>query len=81
MKVAISLPDTLYARAERAAHALGRTRSALYSEALAAYLDGLDEPVDEVTAALDVAYAGDSQAQRAGAGSGRRLIDAGAWPW
>ena len=81
MKIAISLPDRLYERGERAAARLGRTRSALYAEALAAYLDTLDDEVDEVTARLDEVYAGQSDDDRTGPAAARRLIDAGAWQW
>jgi predicted transcriptional regulator len=80
VKVAISLPDDLHARAERAAERLGRTRSALYAEALSAYLDGLEE-IDHVTSRLDDAYGDETRQQRAGADAGRRLIDLGAWEW
>ena len=82
MKTAISLPDDLYARGERAAQRLGRTRSSLYAEALARYLAAL--PDDDVTAALDELYA-DHEAEPpagvAGAAAARSLIDAGDWPW
>lgn len=82
MKTAISLPDELYLRAERLAQRLGRSRSALYAEALAAYLSAL-EAEDEVTTALDELYADDADgAGRApGAVAGRSLIDSGQWPW
>jgi predicted DNA-binding protein len=81
VKVAISLPEALYERAERAAHRLGRTRSALYAEALASYLTELDDDIDDVTAALDEVYANDDAGEPSGAAAGRRLVDAGAWEW
>ena len=81
MKTAISLPDALYHRAERVAQRLGRTRSALYAEALEAYLDAT-EGADEVTALLDEVYADAAEKPRqAGAAAGRRLIDSGQWEW
>lgn len=82
MKTAISLPDPLYVRAERAAQRLGRTRSALYAEALEACLDAVDA-ADEVTNALDALYAdAEPVSVRApGAAVGRRLIDSGEWDW
>ncbi len=82
VKTAISLPDALYHRAERVAQRLGRTRSALYAEALEAYLDASEE-ADEVTAALDELYAdaGEAAAREPGAAAGRRLIDSGQWEW
>ena len=43
MKTAISVPDALYGKAERLARRLRKSRSQLYSEALAHYLDRYDE--------------------------------------
>ena len=82
VKTAISLPDELYLRAERLAQRLGRSRSALYAEALAAYLTALDAE-DEVTAALDELYQDDADASGGapGAAAGRTLIDSGQWEW
>ncbi len=82
VKTAISLPDDLYLRAERLAQRLGRTRSALYAEALAAYVNAL-EAEDEVTRVLDELYAHESDpAPRApGASAGRLLVDRGEWEW
>ena len=82
MKTAISLPDTLYHRAERVAQRLGRTRSALYAEALEAFLDASEEE-DGVTAALDELYADAiaAAAREPGAAAGRRLMDNGQWDW
>lgn len=82
MKTAISVPDALYHRAERAAQRLGCTRSSLYAEALEAYLD-VTEAEDSVTILLDEVYADDAPAAlpRPGAAAGRRLIDSGQWEW
>ncbi|ETX07764.1 MAG: hypothetical protein ETSY2_09360 [Candidatus Entotheonella gemina] len=38
MKTAISIPDTVYEHAEQLARRLGKSRSQLYSEAVAEYL-------------------------------------------
>jgi predicted transcriptional regulator len=38
MKTAVSIPDRTYRQAERLAKKIGKTRSALYAEALAEYL-------------------------------------------
>jgi metal-responsive CopG/Arc/MetJ family transcriptional regulator len=81
MKTAVSLPDDVYARAERAAHRLGRTRSALYAEALREYLDRHEEAQVRVTALLDEVYRDDAQEASAGAAAARRLVDSGAWEW
>ena len=58
MKTAISLPDAIYAEAERLARRLKKSRSQLYAEAVAAYLrrydtDALTEAFDRVSAAVD----------------------------
>ena len=82
VKTAISLPDALYHRAERVAQQFGRTRSALYAEALEAYLDAAED-ADELTAVLDDLYADAAAAapREPGAVAGRRLIDSGRWDW
>lgn len=51
MKTAISIPDELFSRADSTAERLGKTRSELYREALANYLDQLEPRA--TTAALD----------------------------
>jgi len=51
MKTAISLPDQLFEEAETLARRLGKSRSQLYAEALAAYVGCHDE--GEVTQRLD----------------------------
>lgn len=81
MKTAVSLPDDVYARAERAARRLGRTRSALYAEALREYLDRHQPEHDRVTALLDDIYDDKSDRTAADAEAGRRLIDSGDWEW
>ena len=55
MKTAISLPEPIFRRAERAARRLKVSRSDLYRRALEAYLSSLD--AKEVTASYDAAYA------------------------
>ena len=51
MKTAVSIPDALFAQADRLARRRGRTRSALFSDALAEYV-ARHEP-SQVTAAMD----------------------------
>ena len=55
MKTAISIPDDLFADADRAAGQLHVSRSELYRRALQAYLQQL--PATSVTAQLDAFYA------------------------
>lgn len=77
MKIAISLSDKLFERAELAAERLGVNRSQLYARALEHFL--LAHGEDPVTARLD-ALAEEVPAA-AGAVAGRHLIDTGAWEW
>jgi predicted transcriptional regulator len=51
MKTAVSIPDDLFRRADELARQLGKSRSELYREALADYVDRRDPGA--VTAALD----------------------------
>ncbi len=54
MKVAISLPDPVFAAAEQLAKELCVPRSQLYAEAIAQYLDGRDSTA--ITAKLNNVY-------------------------
>lgn len=51
MKVAVSIPDELFGRADELARRLGATRSQVYRDALTEYL--LRREPSEITAALD----------------------------
>jgi metal-responsive CopG/Arc/MetJ family transcriptional regulator len=58
MKTAISLPDAIFARAEKLARRLKKSRSELYKQALAEYLarhdpDAVTEAMDRVAASID----------------------------
>lgn len=55
MKVAISIPDPLFKAADTLAHELKKSRSQLYSEAVAAYLGA--HGADAVRRQLDAVYA------------------------
>lgn len=77
MKVAVSVPDELFERADETASRLGLNRSQLYTRAIQEFLDAQGEdPVtkrlDELASELDPGP---------GADIGRRLIDHGAWEW
>jgi predicted transcriptional regulator len=54
MKIAVSIPDDVYQRAERLAEQSNRTRSRLYSDALGEYLarHGSDEVTDAMNQVL-----------------------------
>ncbi len=55
MKVAVSVPDEVYAAADRAAKRLGIARSELYARAIGEYLARMRAA--HVTEALDAVYA------------------------
>ena len=54
MKTAVSLPTSLFQSADRLARRLKKSRSRLYSEAVAEYLERHDP--DAITTALDQIY-------------------------
>lgn len=56
MKAAVSIPDPIFAEADRAAKRLGLSRSELYARAIAIYVAKLR--ADDVTAGLDRVYGG-----------------------
>lgn len=60
MKTAISLPDTLFERAEQVASRLKLNRSQLYARALEEFLDRADP--ESITAAFNAVYATESSA-------------------
>jgi metal-responsive CopG/Arc/MetJ family transcriptional regulator len=55
MKTAVSIPDDVYERVERLARRTKRSRSRLFSDALAEYL--ASHETDEVTEAMNAAMA------------------------
>ncbi|MCB8945981.1 MAG: ribbon-helix-helix protein, CopG family [Ardenticatenaceae bacterium] len=60
MKTAISIPDPLFAEAEKLAQRLGMSRSEFYARALAAYIEEYRD--EDVTEALDILYGEESSA-------------------
>ena len=54
MKVAVSIPDDVFARADRMAQELGTTRSGLYGRALKAFLQSME--IDRTCEALDAVF-------------------------
>lgn len=77
MKVAVSLPDDLFERADEIASQLGLNRSQLYARALEEFLR--DRTSDPVTATLDALA--DEFGAGAGMAAGRQLIERGGWEW
>ena len=58
MKTAVSIPDSIYAKAEKLAHRLGKSRSEIYAKAIQAYVDYRED--DEVTAKFNAVYDAES---------------------
>lgn len=77
VKVAISLPDELFADAEATARNLHITRSQLYARALELFL--ASQQTDPITQKLD--ELADELGKSDGVDFGRRLIDQGLWEW
>jgi succinate dehydrogenase/fumarate reductase flavoprotein subunit len=78
MKTAISVPDKIFKEAERYARRVRKSRSALYSEALAEYL--ARHAPDAVTDALDqVCRELDSQKDKFSRAAGRRILTRTPW--
>ena len=78
MKIAVSVPDDVFDRAERLARREHRSRSEVYSAALREYV--ARHSPDEVTEALDrlVAELGD-QTDAFGPAAGRRTLESTEW--
>ena len=81
MKIAVSVPDALFERAEEFAARLGLKRSQLYARAVEEFLLAHDE--DAVTAALDALAVETASSGLGGPGraAGKALIDSGDWEW
>lgn len=78
MKVAISIPDDLYAEADRVAEQRGVNRSALYTRALRRLL--AEEEGDALIRMIDATC--DERDREDLAGVARAdLIDTGSWEW
>jgi predicted transcriptional regulator len=77
MKVAISVPNELFERADDVAARLGLSRSQVYARAVEQFLDAQGE--DPVTAQLN--ELADDVEPALGSTAARRLIDSGQWEW
>ncbi|HVC21874.1 MAG TPA: hypothetical protein VNH82_00305 [Candidatus Dormibacteraeota bacterium] len=78
MKVAVSVPDDLYAEADRVAERRGLNRSALYVRALRRLL--AEEEGDVLTRMIDASCGGRDREDLAGVARAD-LVDAGSWEW
>jgi metal-responsive CopG/Arc/MetJ family transcriptional regulator len=78
MKTAISVPTPVFQRADRLARRLKKSRSQLYSEAIAEYVERHDP--DAVTAALDSVYSSvESATDDFVREAGRRVLRTSEW--
>lgn len=79
MKIAVSVPDDVFEEAERLARRTKRSRSEVYSRALAEYL--ARHAPDRVTEAMDRALAevGESSADQFPRAASRRILKRSAW--
>ena len=78
MKTAVSLPDPLYAEADRLARRQGKSRSRLYADALAEYLARHDPEV--VTETLNAVCGDvDSRLDPGLAATARRALERTEW--
>ena len=78
MKTAVSLPDSLFAEGEKLAKKLKITRSDLYQEALASYLEYHNDK--QLLERLNHIYAtNESKLDQAFTASQRRRFPAGEW--
>lgn len=78
MKTAVSIPDDLFRRADELAERLGKSRSEVYREALADYVERRD--IAAVTSALNE-IADDLAAEQAGFAdhAARRVLERTEW--
>jgi len=78
MKTAVSVPEVVFRRAERLARRLKKSRSQLYSEALADYVARHDPAA--ITAALDDLYTSEnSRPDRLVDEAARRVLRSTEW--
>jgi predicted transcriptional regulator len=78
MKTAISVPDGIFKKAERLARRLRKSRSQLYSEAVAEYL--LRHDPDAITAQMDrVCESVDTRPDALVADAAQRILERSEW--
>jgi metal-responsive CopG/Arc/MetJ family transcriptional regulator len=78
MKVAVSIPDELFAEADRVAHQKGLNRSTFYARALQRLV--AEEENDELTRRIN-ATCTDTVHDDVSAVARADLIETGAWEW
>ena len=77
MKTAISIPDELFAEADRLARKLNQSRSKLYSRAIREYV--ARHSADEVTGALDEVYARETATDEFTAAAAKHTLERSEW--
>jgi predicted transcriptional regulator len=78
MKTAISIPDDVFAQADRLARKLKQSRSQLYSRAVREYV--ARHAQDDVTSALDMLYAQEgAENDDFGKTAARRTLERSEW--
>ncbi len=83
MKIAVSIPDELFYRAENAARREGLSRSGLYSRALAVFLATEAEPTDDpvITKLNEMADLINGIELPPSDVVAREFVDSGTWEW
>jgi metal-responsive CopG/Arc/MetJ family transcriptional regulator len=79
VKIAVSVPDELFERADELAGRLGVSRSQVYARALEEYLESHGAENDPVTAKLN--ELADRMEPVLTPAAARRLVDTGQWEW
>jgi hypothetical protein len=78
MKTAISIPDDVFAKADRLARRLKQSRSQLYSRAVREYVARHSD--DDVTSALDALYAQEpTDRDQFGQAAAKRTLERSEW--
>jgi len=78
MKTAISIPDDVFAKADRLARRLKQSRSQLYSRAVREYVARHSD--DDVTSALDALYAQEAAGRdEFGQAAAKRTLERSEW--
>ena len=81
MKTAISIPDKVFADADRLAKQLKKSRSQLYSEAVAAYLARYDQDamIEAINRVCDDPDAADPEMDAFVSAWARRILERSEW--
>lgn len=81
MKIAVSVPDDVFSRADELAAEMGVSRSQVYTRALEEFLEHHGAAIDPVTAQINEVVNGTDTDTEFATLAARRLIDGGHWEW